>query len=111
MPDPILHVGATVLCSHAGQVTIQSSNTRVKVSGQAVATASDTYTVAGCPFTVPGPKPQPCVTLRWVKPALRVRVNGQPIILKTSSGICQSAEQLPQGPPNVATTQLRAKGT
>jgi hypothetical protein len=111
MADPILHVGATVLCSHGGNVTIQSSNTRVKVNGQAVATASDTYTVAGCPFTVPGPKPQPCVTLRWVKPASRVRVSGQPVILKTSSGLGQSAEQIPQGPPNVTATQMRAKGT
>ena len=111
MSGLVLHVGATVLCPHAGQVSIQSSNTRVKVSGQMVATASDIYTVAGCPFTVPGPKPQPCVTARWVVPATRVRVNGQPVILKTSSGICQSAEQIPQGPPNVTATQTRVKGT
>jgi uncharacterized Zn-binding protein involved in type VI secretion len=110
----LLHVGATVLCPHAGQVSIQSGNTRVKVGGQTVAIASDTFTISGCPFQVPaGPttKPQPCVTLRWVVPASRVRVSGQPVVLQTSSGICQSAEQIPQGPPNVVTTQTRVRGT
>lgn len=113
MADPLLHVGAVAQCPHGGTVSIQSGNTRVKVGGQAVALVNDTFTVSGCPFQVPaGPttKPQPCVTLRWVRPAARVKVNGQPVILKTSSGICQSAEQIPQGPPTVTTTQMRVKG-
>jgi uncharacterized Zn-binding protein involved in type VI secretion len=110
MPGFVTHVGATVLCTHAGQVSIQSGNTRVKVSGQLVATLNDIYTVAGCPFTVPGPKPQPCVLVRWLVPATRVRVNSQPVILQTSTGICQSAEQIPQGPPNIVVTQTRVKG-
>jgi uncharacterized Zn-binding protein involved in type VI secretion len=110
MPGFVTHVGATVLCTHAGQVSIQSGNTRVKVSGQMVATVNDIYTVAGCPFTVPGPKPQPCVLVRWLVPATRVRVNSQPVILQTSTGICQSAEQIPQGPPNIVVTQTRVKG-
>lgn len=107
----LVHVGAVVLCSHVvGQVSIQSSNTRVKVSGQFVATMSDFYTVTRCPFFV-GLKPQPCVLVRWLAPAARVRVNGQPVILQNSSGICQSVEQIPQGPPTVAVTQIRVKGT
>jgi uncharacterized Zn-binding protein involved in type VI secretion len=106
----IVHVGATVLCPHAGQTSIQSSNTRVKVGGQMVATMADVYTIAGCSFTIPGPKPQPCVLVRWLVPATRVRVNSQPVILQSSSGLCQSAEQIPQGPPNVAATQTRVKG-
>lgn len=111
MPGFLVHVGATVLCTHVvGQVSIQSSNTRVKVSGQFVATVSDVYPVAGCPFFV-GLKPQPCVLVRWLVPAARVRVNNQPVILQNSVGICQSAEQIPQGPPNVLVTQIRVKGT
>ena len=88
-----------------------STNARVLVNSQPVATLSDTYTIAGCPFTVPGPKPQPCVTAKWIAPAVRVQVNGQPVILQTSAGICQSAEQAPQGPPNVLATQTRVLGT
>lgn len=111
MPGYLMHVGATAICPHGGQVSIISSNTRVMVSSQAVATVNDTYTVAGCAFTIPGPKPQPCVKVQWLVPATRVKVGGQPVILQASTGLCQSAEQIPQGPPNVLVTQLRVKGT
>lgn len=106
----LFHVGATALCPHGGQVSVVSSNARVTVSGQSVALLSDLFTVGGCPFQIPGPKPQPCVTVQWLVPASRVRVNGQPVILQSSTGICQSVEQIPQGPPNVVVTQFRAKG-
>ena len=110
MPE-LYHVGATAMCPHAGNVQVITSNTRVFVSQQPVATFADTYPIAGCPFTVPGPKPQPCIKVQWLVPASRVFVNGQPVILKTSTGICQSAEQIPQGAPNVVMTQIRVKGT
>lgn len=111
---PLFHVGASATCMHGGQVTTVSSNTRVTVSGQPVATLNDTYTVAGCPFQIPvgpGTKPQPCVKVQWLVPAMRVLVGGQPAILQSSSGLCQSVEQIPQGPPSVVVTQLRASGT
>lgn len=114
MPGPLLHVGAGATCTHGAPVSVISSNSRVLVSGMPVATLTDTYTVAGCPFQVPigtGTKPQPCVKVQWLVPATRVLVNGQPVILQTSSGICQSAEQIPQGPPVVASTQMRVVGT
>lgn len=110
MADPLLHVGATILCTHAGQATIIPSQGRVRVGGQLVAVQSDMTTVAGCAFTV-GTKPQPCVTVRWISAATRVRVSGQPVLLQSSSGICQSAEQAPQGPPNIVVTQVRVRGT
>lgn len=34
MPGFLLHLGATVLCSHAGQATPVAPNPRVLVSGQ-----------------------------------------------------------------------------
>lgn len=106
----LLHVGATALCPHAGPVQVVSSNTRVLVGGQPVATLADNFVISGCVFTVPSGKPQPCVTVQWLVPASRVRVGGQPVILQTSTGLCQSAEQIPQGPPNVVTTQVRVRG-
>lgn len=111
MPGPLLHVGAAAQCPHAGQVSVVTSNTRVLVSGQPVATLADTYPIVGCVFTVPGPKPQPCLTVRWLVPAARVRVNGSPALLQTSAGLCQSAEQIPQGPPTVTAVQTRVVGT
>jgi hypothetical protein len=110
MPGQLLHVGATILCPHAGQASIISTNTRVKVSGQPVAVLNDTTMIAGCAFTV-GTKPQPCIKVLWLVPAARVKVNGQPALLSTSSGLCQSAEQIPQGPPQVVATQMRVRGS
>jgi uncharacterized Zn-binding protein involved in type VI secretion len=92
-------------------VTIIPAGARVLLGGQPAATLGDTFLIAGCPFTVPGPKPQPCVKVQWLVPATRVMINGQPAILQTSTGLCLSAEQIPQGPPNVVVTQVRAQGT
>ena len=60
---------------------------------------------------VPGQAGQIQVELTGKPDRLGVAFRGQPALLQTSSGLCLSAEQIPQGPPNVATTQLRARGT
>jgi uncharacterized Zn-binding protein involved in type VI secretion len=112
MGDTLQHVGLTAMCPHGGQVSVVSTNTRVKVMGQPVAVIGDTYTIAGCPFQIPGtpPKPQPCIKVQWIVPAMRVKVMGKQVLLKASTGLCLSAEQIPQGPPNVIMTQMRVKG-
>lgn len=111
MPGMLVHVGATIMCTHGGTVSVAPGQPRVLLGGQPAATMGDQYPVAGCPFQVPGPKPQPCVKVQWTVPATRVFVNRQPVILQTSTGIGQSAEQIPGGPPTVAVTQVRVKGT
>ena len=114
MPGSLLHVGAAITCSHVGTVSAQSSNIRVKVSGMAVVTTADVFPVAGCPFQVPigtGTKPQPCVRIQWTVPAARVKVNGLPVLLQTSTGVGLSVEQIPQGPPIVSAVQPRVMGT
>jgi len=108
MPGMLVHVGATMMCPHGGQISVIPTNMRVMVSGQPVATMGDTFMVAGCPFTVPTGVPQPCLTVQWLAPAMRVMVNRQPAILQDSTGLCQGAA--PQGPPNVVVTQVRVKG-
>ena len=111
MPGPLFHVGAGAVCPHGGPVSVVSTNARVFVSGQPVATLADQFLVAGCAFTVPPAKPQPCVKVQWLAPAVRVFVNGQPAVLQTSTGLCLSPEQIPQGPPIVAAVQPRVIGT
>jgi uncharacterized Zn-binding protein involved in type VI secretion len=111
MPGPLVHVGATIICPHAGQTTVITTNSRVLVSGQPVATLADQYLIAGCAFTIPPGKPQPCMRVQWLTPATRVFVNGQPVILQSSTGLCLSAEQIPQGAPIVVATQPRVIGT
>ena len=111
MPGFLFHVGASAICPHGGQVTTISSNARVLVSGMPVATFADVSVVAGCAFTVPPGKPQPCVKVQWLVPAVRVLINGQPALLQTSTGLCLSAEQIPGGPPVIVATQTRVVGT
>jgi uncharacterized Zn-binding protein involved in type VI secretion len=107
MPGFLYHVGATAICPHGGQITVASSNARVLVNGMPVATIADTYPIAGCVFTLPAGKPQPCILARYLVPAARVVINGQPALIQTSTGLCQSAEQIPQGPPSILVTQTR----
>ncbi len=114
MPGFLLHVNAVLTCTHGAPATIPPMQPRVLVSGQPVAPFASVITVAGCPFQIPtpvGPKPQPCVTVKWTMPAARVLVAGQPAALVPASGprpgICQSPEQIPQGPPLVSTVQTR----
>ena len=106
MPGFILHVGATVMCSHAGSAQPTAPNPRVLVSGQPVVTMGAPYVVAGCPFNVSG-GPSPCITAQWVTAATRVLANGQPLVLIDSQAICA-----PNGTPLiVAATQTRAVAT
>ena len=51
MPAPILHLGATVLCTHAGQATPVAPFPRVTVSAQPIVTLSSPYVVAACALT------------------------------------------------------------
>ncbi|HKH49999.1 MAG TPA: hypothetical protein VKM72_35550 [Thermoanaerobaculia bacterium] len=109
MPGFLYHVGAAAICPHGGQVSTTPGNPRVKVSSQLVATMADQSMIAACAFTA-GPKPQPCVRVQWLVPAVRVRAGGQPVLLQDSVGLCLSAEQIPQGPPTIIATQPRVKG-
>jgi hypothetical protein len=109
MPGLLFHVGATALCPHAGQVVETPANTRVLVSGQPVVTMVGTHLVVGCPMTTPGGTPQPCMTVQWLVPAVRVQVMGAPVILNTSASLCVGSPA--PGPANVIVTQPRVKGT
>jgi hypothetical protein len=105
---PIYHVGATAICPHAGQVTVLSTMPRVQLNGMPAATMADVYIVAGCAFNVSG-APHPCVEVKWLMPALRVTVMGQPVILQTSMGLAKAADQAPQGPASILVVQPRVQ--
>jgi hypothetical protein len=94
------------MCPHGGTVTITSANTRAK-AGAPIATAADTFVVAGCPFTLPGPTPSPCVRVQWMVPAARLKVGGSPALDASSVGVCIAATGAPQGPVVVQSTQSR----
>jgi hypothetical protein len=114
MPGFLLHTGAVMNCTHGIPAQIPPVQPRVLVSGQPVATMTSLILVAGCPFTI-GLKPQPCVTVKWLMPAARVLVMGQPALVQpvpgTGPGLCLSPEQIPNGPPLVGAVQPRVIAT
>ena len=106
MPGFLLHLGATVMCAHAGQAMPTAPSPRVLVSGQPIVTQTAPYSIAGCPFNISG-SPSPCVTAQWVTAATRVMSNGAPVLLLDSQAICT-----PNGTPLIiALTQTRVTGT
>ena len=105
MPGPFLHVGATVLCVHAGQATPTAPNPRVLVSGQPTLNQPVPWVVAGC--ALPPNAGGPCVTAQWITGTVRVLSNGQPLLVQTSQAICA-----PTGTPLLpVVNQVRAMGT
>src|SRR5712672_2899429 len=88
MPGFLVHLGATVLCSHAGQAQPTVVNPRVLVSGQPTVTIASPYVVAGCTLPPPPGANGPCITAQFVTAATRVTSNGQPLLLLDSQAIC-----------------------
>ena len=105
MPGFVVHVGATVICAHAGQAQPLAPNPRVLVGGQPAVTLTSPYAVAGCALT--GTVNPPCVTGQILTGATRVLAGGAPLVLMDSQSICT-----PTGTPlQVLVTQVRVKAT
>jgi uncharacterized Zn-binding protein involved in type VI secretion len=105
MPAPVLHLGATVLCTHAGQATPTAPFARVTVSGQPVVTLTSLYAIAGCALT--GTTTPPCVTGQFVTGAARVLAGGTPVATLASQSVC-----VPTGTPMLPlTAQTRVLAT
>lgn len=102
----LLHVGATVLCLHAGQAQAATSSPRVTLGGQAAVTQPGSWTISGCSMPPPPSGNGPCVSAQWVSAATRVQVGGSPVLLTDSQAVCA-----PTGTGlNVLVTQQRVTG-
>src|SRR3569833_385870 len=87
MPAPILHLGATITCMHAGLAAPLTPFPRVLVSGQLIATLTTSYAITGCALTgTPNP---PCVTAQWVLGAAAA----SPEVAATAQFLIQGALQ------------------
>jgi hypothetical protein len=105
MPAPILHLGASVLCTHAGQATPTTPFPRLLVSGQPVVTLASPYAIVGCALT--GTPVPPCLTGQFVTGALRVLAGGTPVATLMSPSTC-----VPTGTPMLPTmAQTRVLAT
>lgn len=101
----------TIQCPHGGTVEITSTNTTVTTDDVALLTIADVFTVSGCVFTLPGPKPSPCVRVQWIVPDMFVLVNQTPTLSRQSVGLCFSGDSIPQGPPVIVDTQTNVETT
>ena len=98
-----------MMCPHGGTVSAVTSNTRVKAGGDFALRATDTFTVAGCPFIL-GLVPHPCVQVKWVQPAARSKAVGDPTLTEASVGLCVAADQAVQGTVMITVTQQKVTG-
>jgi hypothetical protein len=106
MPGYLLHLGATVMCMHAGQAQPMTFSPRVLVKGQPVVTETSIYTIVGCTLPPPTIANGPCVTAQWISASMRIRAEGAPVLLSDSQAIC-----IPTGTGlNVFQTQTSVKG-
>lgn len=107
MPGFLLHVGASVMCAHAGQAQPTAPNPRVLVNGMPTVAMSAPYVVTGCAMPPPPSGNGPCVTAQFVTAATRVLSSGQPLLLFDSQALCA-----PTGTPlMILATQTRVLAT
>lgn len=109
MPAFILTTLSQVKCTHGGTATLITANVKLKIDGAPALLESDIHPVVGCPFTVPPGKPQPCIRIEWTAGAIKCKVDGTKVLIKTSIGKCISAEGATQGIAIIAQTQMKAK--
>lgn len=85
MPGYLLTAGSIVQCLHGGQASFQTRSP-VKIAGQPVLTRASVTTVSGC--TLPPPAGGPCVTAMWTVAATKIKIAGQPALLRDSQAQC-----------------------
>jgi hypothetical protein len=104
---PLLTSTSVIMCPHGGMVTAVPGQTRATAESP-ILRGTDTYTIAGCPFS--DPDPSPCVSVQWVQTATRVQAGGDFVLNESSVGLCLAATQAPQGTALILQTQPKAEG-
>ena len=107
-----LTMSSVMMCPHGGQVTAITTNVRVQAGGDFMVRATDTFIIAGCPFTIPAvvPIPHPCVQVQWVVSSLLNQVMSGPALTEESVGLCLGPDGAPQGTVLINFTQPLVSG-
>jgi hypothetical protein len=104
----LLTVASTMICPHGGTVIATPGSPRAQARSP-ILRGSDTFVIVGCSFNVAG-APNPCVSVRWVQTATRVKHGGDLVLNEASVGLCLSGTQAPQGTVLIAATQQEVAG-
>ncbi len=106
----LLTSSSILMCPHGGTVSAVTSNAQVKAGGDFVLRQSDTFLVAGCPFTIPPGVPHPCVMVQWVQAALQTQAVSDFVLTEESVGLCVAVDQTVQGAVLINYTQVPVSG-
>jgi hypothetical protein len=104
MAGSALTVASILMCPHGGSVQAAGASSKATARGAALLTKAASFTIAGCPFQLPGPTPSPCLTVEWVLTDGCVKVGGAETLSTSSIGVCKAASGAPQGTVIVAHT-------
>lgn len=107
MSRPVVTQLTQTQCPHAAMGTLTTSTTKVMIDNAPALALGDKGTVAGCPFTLPNGKPQPCVTEMLLGVSGKVMAEGKFVLLQNPSDLCYSAENIPQGPVGWTNIQMK----
>lgn len=100
-----------IKCMHMASAILTTSNTKLTVDGAPALLETDVHPVAGCPFTLPGGKPSPCVRIEWSAGTTKMTSGGTKVLIRTSIGKCYSPESAMQGIAIIAMTQPKTTAT
>jgi len=101
---------STLQCPHGGSIEAVCSNTQVQTAEGYILRSSDTFSIAGCAFTVPPGSPHPCVSVNWIVTAEETQAVSDFALTEDSVGLCIAGDQVPQGTVLVTATQAQDGG-
>jgi hypothetical protein len=107
----ILTTAAQLSCPHGGSVIATSLNSRTGAAGAYMLRPSDTFTVAGCPFTLPNGQYHPCTTVEWRLESRTTSAAGDAVLTTDSLGLCKASDMAVQGTVLVQVTQSRVSAS
>jgi len=105
----LLTAASVMMCPHGGTISATPGATNATADAS-ILRGSDTFTIAGCSFTLPGPVSSPCVSVNWVQTATHLKHGGDFVLNEASVGLCLAGTQAPQGTVQVSTTQSKVSG-
>ena len=104
----LLNHVSVIMCPHGGLVNhIPATFTAYRVDGQVPALLGDVYTVTGCPMAAT--EIGGCGLVQWVAPSVMLNIKGQPALIHTSVGLCQSTSGVSLGPAVVTAVRSMQK--
>ena len=108
MADPLLTTAQAMRCPHGGTARAHGSDHPVRVRGAGIVAQTDPSIVIGCDAH-DADGPCPCVGIRWVTAATRVRMAGLAPLLATGIGLAIRSDGVSAGPITIADGPISVK--